>query len=153
MSDQALGIAIASCLGLTSAVGIGMGGSTGGVKRVECVRFRVGGDGYESPVDDEDEEGDAVDARVKETFDVFFGVNFGGLSGEWVVKGLEIRADEGSEEAARRLEGEVDGERGEASQLTSPAAWKTKFLDAQRRLWEKEEEVKSLKDKILEAVL
>lgn len=153
MSDQALGIAIASCLGLTSAVGIGMGGSTGGVKRVECVRFRVGGDGYESPVDDEDEEGDAVDARVKETFDVFFGVNFGGLSGEWVVKGLEIRADEGSEEAARRLEREVDGERGEASQLNSPAAWKTKFLDAQRRLWEKEEEVRSLKDKILEAVL
>jgi hypothetical protein len=164
MSDPALSIAISSCLGLTNAVGAGTGGPTGGVRRVECIRFRVGGDGYESPVDDEDEDGvDAADTmhaggpggpgeggRIKETFDVFFAVNFGGLSGEWVVKGLEIPG-EGNGEA------EVGGGAGrgmaELDRNDTPAAWKSKFLDAQRRLWESQEEVKSLKDKILEAVL
>jgi hypothetical protein len=160
MSDQALGIAISSCLGLTSAVGMGIGGPTGGVRRVECIRFRIGGDGYESPIDDDEEDGDAADnlhsgsgsgGSIKETFDVFFAVNFGGLSGEWVAKGLETTADEAGEEATRRVtSGEL--ENGETSQMT-PAAWKSKFLDAQRRLWESQEEVKSLKDRILEAVL
>jgi DNA polymerase III delta prime subunit len=160
MSDQALGIAISSCLGLTSAVGMGIGGPTGGVRRVECIRFRIGGDGYESPIDDDEEDGDAADnlhsssasgGSIKETFDVFFAVNFGGLSGEWVAKGLETTADEAGEEATRRVtSGEL--EKSEASQMT-PAAWKSKFLDAQRRLWESQEEVKSLKDRILVAVL
>lgn len=152
MSDSALGVAIASCLGLTSAVGGGIGGPTGGVRRVECIRFRVGGDGYESPVDDEDEEGESPrdGTRIKETFDVFFGVNFGGLVGEWVVKGLEISSS--SEEIGEAV-GEGSRASDELERNETPAAWKTKFLDAQRRLWEKEEEVKSLKDKILEAVL
>ncbi|KAI4608368.1 hypothetical protein J4E83_009172 [Alternaria metachromatica] len=167
MSDQALGIAISSCLGLTSAVGIGIGGPTGGVRRVECIRFRIGGDGYESPIDDDDDDGDTTGdnlrshpgnsggSRIKETFDVFFAVNFGGLTGEWVAKGLEIR-NESSEDgsAERRGDGEaaLDREGAGASQMT-PAAWKAKFLDMQRRLWEREEEVKTLKDRILEAVL
>jgi hypothetical protein len=152
MSDSALGVAIASCLGLTSAVGVGIGGPTGGVRRVECIRFRVGGDGYESPVDDEDEEGESPrdGTRIKETFDVFFGVNFGGLVGEWVVKGLEISSS--SEEIGEAVR-ESSRASDELERNETPAAWKTKFLDAQRRLWEKEEEVKSLKDKILEAVL
>ncbi|KAH6846053.1 ARS binding protein 2-domain-containing protein [Alternaria alternata] len=137
---------------LTSAVGVGIGGPTGGVRRVECIRFRVGGDGYESPVDDEDEEGESPrdGTRIKETFDVFFGVNFGGLVGEWVVKGLEISSS--SEEIGEAV-GESSRASDELERNETPAAWKTKFLDAQRRLWEKEEEVKSLKDKILEAVL
>jgi len=166
MSDQALGIAISSCLGLTSAVGIGIGGPTGGVRRVECIRFRIGGDGYESPIDDDEDDGDATGdnlrshpgnsgSRIKETFDVFFAVNFGGLTGEWVAKGLEIR-NENSEDASgdRRGDSEaaLDRDGAGASQMT-PAAWKAKFLDMQRRLWEREEEVKTLKDRILEAVL
>jgi hypothetical protein len=151
MSDQALGVAISSCLGLTSSVGLGIGGPTGGVRRVECIRFRIGGDGYESPIDDEDDEdaeGMREGGRIKETFDVLFAVSFGGLSGEWVAKGLETTSETEEEGTAAR---------GGASELErhdpGPAAWKSKFLEAQRRLWEKEEEVKSLKDKILEAVL
>jgi hypothetical protein len=146
LSDEVLGIAISSCLGLTSAVGIGTGGPTGGVRRVECIRFRVGGDGYESPIDDEDEDVMLPESgnggTIKETFDVSFAVAFGGLSGEWVAKGLSALADEvvGEERAGK------DEERGEQ-------AWKGRFLDSQRRLWEKEEEVRCLKDRILEAVL
>ena len=43
-------------------------------------------------------------------------------------------------------------ERREPGQQTV-AAWKGKFQDAQRKLWESQEEVKNLKEKILEAVL
>jgi hypothetical protein len=166
MSDQALGIAISSCLGLTSAVGVGIGGPTGGVRRVECIRFRIGGDGYESPIDDDEEDGDAAadhlrststnsgGGGIKETFDVFFAVNFGGLSGEWVAKGLEIRNENtGDESGERRGDADAGLDRSDAAGQMTPAAWKGKFLDAQRRLWESQEEVKSLKDRILEAVL
>jgi hypothetical protein len=149
MSDHSLGIAISSCLGLTSSVGLGIGGPTGGVRRVECIRFRIGGDGYESPIDDDDEnaEGMGEGGRVRETFDVLFAVSFGGLSGEWVAKGLETTSGDVGDEASRG--GLNDLER----HNPGPVAWKSKFLEAQRRLWEKEEEVKNLKDKILEAVL
>ncbi|KAF1832010.1 hypothetical protein BDW02DRAFT_641105 [Decorospora gaudefroyi] len=146
MSDQALGLAISSCLGLTSAVGVGIGGPTGGVRRVECIRFRVGGDGYESPIDEDEEDVENLQGgRVKETFDVLFAVSFGGLSGEWIAKGLETTGDDDGDE---RGDGGVGRE-----QDQGPAAWKSKFLEAQRKLWESQEEVKSLKDRILEAVL
>ena len=153
MSDQALGVAISSCLGLTGAVGIGFGGPTGGVRRVECIRFRIGGDGYESPIDEDDEDADNMHegGSVKETFDVSFAVSFGGLSGEWTAKGLETTSATIGE-APHSNAGLHEIERQDASQLT-PAAWKSKYMEAQRKLWESQEEVKSLKDKILEAVL
>lgn len=145
MTNDLIGIAISSCLGLTSAVGFGTGGPTGGVRRVECIRFRIGGDGYESPIDDEDEDADMHEGgMVKETFDVSFAVTFGGLSGEWIAKGLSASAGEEKEEVVDTRGGPEDA---------GPAAWKTKFLEAQRKLWETQEEVKNLKDKILEAVL
>ena len=155
MSDQVLGIAISSCLGMTSTVGIGTGGPTGGVRRVDCIRFRIGGDGYESPIDEDDEDADNMHegGTIKETFDVSFAVSFGGLTGEWIAKGLTATADDIEDEetaASGRRRSELD--RQDISQST-PAAWKTKFLEAQRKLWESQEEVKSLKDKILEAVL
>ncbi|KAF2818564.1 hypothetical protein CC86DRAFT_375764 [Ophiobolus disseminans] len=152
MSEQVLGIAISSCLGLTSTVGIGAGGPTGGVRRVDCIRFRIGGDGYESPIDEDDEDADNMheSGTIKETFDVSFAVSFGGLSGEWIAKGLTATAEDPDDDEAAangRRTSELD------RQDSTPAAWKTKFLEAQRKLWESQEQVKSLKDKILEAVL
>ncbi|PSN68136.1 hypothetical protein BS50DRAFT_573098 [Corynespora cassiicola Philippines] len=155
MSDQVLGIAISSCLGLTNAVGLGTGGPTGGVRRVECVRFRVGGDGYESPIDDDDEDADSMhgSGSIRETFDVSFVLSFGGLTGEWTAKGLSSNSmGEESEAAQTGAGGAHEMDRLDQSPNTA-AAWKAKFLDTQRKLWEKEEEAKSLKEKILEAVL
>jgi len=149
INDQLLNVAISSCLGLTNAVGLGIGGPNGGVRRVECVRFRIGGDGYESPIDEEDEDADNLSgANVRETFDVYFGISFGGLVGEWTAKGLCVidgateTGDMGAKEAERQ---EV--------QPSTAAGWKAKFQEAQRKLWEKEEESRGLKEKILEAVL
>lgn len=154
MSDQLLDIAISSCLGLCSAVGLGVGGPNGGVRRVECVRFRVGGDGYESPIDEDDDDADGLHdtGSIRETFDVHFGVSFGGLAGEWSAKGL-LATSTGNEQD------EEVGNNGNAQELdkhehpNTIAGWKSKFLDAQRKLWESQEESKNLKEKILEAVL
>ncbi|KAF1844661.1 uncharacterized protein K460DRAFT_284915 [Cucurbitaria berberidis CBS 394.84] len=156
MSDQALGIAISSCLGLTSAVGIGTGGPSGGVRRVECIRFRIGGDGYESPIeeeDDDDADGMHNSGSIKETFDVFFAVSFGGLTGEWIAKGLTATTSDNDLDLANPLRGGLSELERQNPDQHTPAAWKSKFLEAQRKLWETQEEVKSLKDKILEAVL
>ncbi|KAF2204370.1 hypothetical protein GQ43DRAFT_388121 [Delitschia confertaspora ATCC 74209] len=148
MPDQILSIAISSCLGLCSQVGLGAGGPTGGVKRVECMRYRIGGDGYESPVDDEDDaEGlSEGSGRIRESFDVYFNVNFKGLIGEWGVKGLSAEAVERDD-----IRGGVED--GKEVEPDSVLGWKTKFQEAQRRLWECQEEVKELRERILEAVL
>lgn len=152
MSDQILSIAISSCLGLSSAVGLGLGGPNGGVRRVECVRFRVGGDGYESPIDDDDEDVDGLNdtGSIRESFDVHFAVSFGGLSGEWSIKGLSPTASDS--EADRRAGATEEAERQDLIHNTA-AGWKTKFLEAQRRLWESQEGAKLLREKVLEAVL
>lgn len=150
MSEQLLGVAISSCLGLTSAVGLGAGGPVGGVRRVECVRFRVGGDGYESPIDEDDEDdGVAIDegGTIRETFDIFFNVSFGGLIGDWAAKGLAATSG-----AFSTASGSIPTERQEQAPTTA-AGWKAKFLDTQQRLWEKEAEARELRDKVLEAVL
>lgn len=146
MSESVLAIAISSCLGLTSAVGLGAGGPTGGVRRVECVRFRVGGDGYESPIDEEDDE--EAQGTVRESFDVFFNVNFGGLVGEWVVKGVGVEGGSADAEAGA---GEREEELGQMP--GTAAGWKARFEAVQRRLWEKEEEARVLRERVLEAVL
>lgn len=161
MSDAVLGVAISSCLGLGAAVGLGAGGPTGGVKTVECRRFRIGRDGYESPVDDEGEEGGAGDeAGVKETFDVFFSVGFGGLSGEWAVKGLDVGAGAGASAGTGAVggdgsadeDGNGSGDQGREEGEEGALLWKGRFLHTQRQLWEAQEEVQRLKDRVLDAV-
>ncbi|KAF2006244.1 hypothetical protein P154DRAFT_517901 [Amniculicola lignicola CBS 123094] len=173
INESVLSVAISSCLGLCSVVGLGTGGPVGGVRRVECVRFRVGGDGYESPVE-EDEDGDegglagvsgvGGTGNIRETFDVIFNVSFGGLMGEWSAKGLS--AVEGAGEDVGRAnyrnsgnggaavgynEGEKEGV--DANGNISGSYWKARFLEQQRRGWERDEEARCLKEKILEAVL
>lgn len=150
ISESVLAIAISSCLGLTAAVGLGAGGPTGGVRRVECVRFRVGGDGYESPIDEEDEVEGMVEGQgtVRESFDVFFNVSFGGLVGEWAVKGVGVEGGSGEVEGGSGQRGET-----ETQMPNTAAGWKARYLDVQRKLWEREEEARVLKERVLEAVL
>jgi len=155
MSDQVLSIAISSCIGLGSAVGLGTGGPHGGVRRVECSRFRIGADGYEDLIEEDDEDADGLNDTnsIKETFDVYIGVTFGGLSGEWTAKQLSAASDDNQSGGSGSGNGAVQ----ELDRLdptpNTVMGWKTKFLEAQCKLWESQEEAKSLKEKILEAVL
>jgi hypothetical protein len=150
MTDQLLNIVISSCLGLGTSVGLSLGGPTGGVRRVECTRFRVGGDGYESPIDEDEEDAEHVEAEnVKESFDIYFSVSFGPLTGEWSIKGLSPTGTDGKDMDASK-EDEADTQGGSQN---SVASWRAKYLDAQRKLWASQEEAKALREKVLEAVL
>ncbi|KAF2744477.1 hypothetical protein M011DRAFT_408236 [Sporormia fimetaria CBS 119925] len=146
-----LSFAISSCLGMCAAVGLGAGGPTGGVRRIECVRFRVGGDGYESPVDDdEDEETEGLEgAHIKESFDVHFGVSFGPMTGEWSVKGISPVAADNEDDENKKNGEKADSDE---AQNTIPY-WRSKFLEAQRKLWDNEESTRALREKVLDAVL
>lgn len=149
MNDHILGIVISSCLGLGSAVGLGAGGPNGSVRQIECVRFRVDDDGYESPVDDEDDDAEAINnaSTIRESFDVTFNVSFGPMTGQWAVKGLSAAPTTIEDKEAQRTE----EERQEVP--NTAAGWKAKYLDIQQKLWESQEGEKLLREKILEAVL
>ncbi|CAI6329148.1 unnamed protein product [Periconia digitata] len=220
-----LALTLASCLGLASGIsnnnnnnapGTGNGNSNGslasllgphapkgGIRKIECVRFRVGRDGYESPLDEDDSDDDgpatneaARDAdiaseahnsnkhsssttrrgagsRIRESFDIFFSVAFGGastsatmgsgLTGEWVVRGLSRlpvpSPSSGATTVAQRhvrddddgdLEFEGDGDDGDDDDAE---VWKARFLEARRRLREKSDEVRAVRDRVLDAAL
>lgn len=152
MSDHILGIVISSFLGMCSAVGLGAGGPMGGVRRVECVRFRVGGDGYESPIDEDDEDTGGIDASsIKESFDVYFGVSFGGLSGEWSVKGLSPTSPVEAGDQTTKNADETEGQ--DSTHSVDGKYWRARFREEQRKHWESQEVSKQLREKILEAVL
>jgi hypothetical protein len=151
MDDQILSIAISSCLGLGSAVGLGVGGPIGGVRRVECFRVQVRGDGYDSPIDEDDEDADGLSDTdsIKESFDVYFNVSFGSLTGEWSVKGLSPA----SADAEVGMGSAADEPDKQGPTNVIAAFWKSKFNETQRKFWDSQEETKTLKEKILEAVL
>jgi len=118
------------------------------------MRYYINGDGYDSPVDEEDVD-DGLDGsslgRIRETFDVYLTVSFGGLSGEWSVKGLSAVSVEGS--GSSEAGAAADARSTQDAVPDTIHGWKSKFLDAQRKMLESQEEVKGLKERILEAVL
>jgi len=158
MADSSFRLAIASCLGLCGQVGMGSGGPTGSAKKVVVQRFRIGGDGYDSPVDEDEDEMPEGGERIRESFDVVWNVTFGGLTGEWTIRGVSLDNGENKGGSPERA-GDEAGTRGSGSGQsvqdlqTTVVCWKTKFLEAQRRLCETQEEIRGLKDKVLEAVL
>lgn len=138
-------------------------------KRIMVQRFRVHGDGYDSPVDeDEDEESNLMrdedeGAEIKETFDVDWTASFGALSGSFVVRGVVIgdggeggAEAQGREERARIVDeraGRQDSARATRGSSENEEGWKRKVDDLEKRLEESQEEVQRLREKILEAVL
>jgi hypothetical protein len=87
--------------------------------------------------------------KIKETWDVFFQVSFGALSGEWSIKSLEVAA----EGAVGEREGGRAGEGGAMDVDAGAEDWKAKFEEAQKKLGEARSEVGRLRDKVLDAVL
>lgn len=158
MADSSFRLAIASCLGLCGQVGMGSGGPTGSAKKVVVQRFRIGGDGYDSPIDEDEDEMPEGGERIRESFDVVWNVTLGGLTGEWTIRGVSLDNGEnkgGGPEGAGDKAGTGGSGSGQSVQdlQTTVVCWKTKFLEAQRRLYETQEEIRGLKDKVLEAVL
>lgn len=154
----------ATWLGLTEEMGLADANTVkfhGEGKRISVTRFRVGEDGYDSPIDD-DEDGDAdgdddgdVDVqakkvakrRVKESFDVSWTVSMGGLSGEFHVKDLVITGSDGGDG------GKGGGISAHQDDVEGISDWKERYFQAQLELRSKDEEVRKLREKVLDAVL
>ncbi|KAF2840362.1 hypothetical protein M501DRAFT_913573, partial [Patellaria atrata CBS 101060] len=136
ISEDSKRISNASWLGLGQQVGLGNGGPVGGMKKVVCRRFRVSGDGYESPID-EDEE--IPEGEVKESFDVSWGLLCGSVAGEFVVRGIVVT--DGVEVSGEKMKNEDKGD------------WREKYERAKQELRKMEEEVLKMREKVLDAVL
>ena len=155
----------------TPRIGMGLG-----QKRITVQRYRVNGDGYDSPIDDDDADvsapGLARDGEdrpeVREAFDVEWTSRFGALNGSFHVRGLSLgdvtaegsasgeglsaRSSHRSHPSDPRLEGQ--GNANAASSSTRDIEqWKSRLLDMEKRLEESQEEVQRLREKVLEAVL
>jgi hypothetical protein len=146
----------------SSSVSIGLNHQSS-VKRIFAQRFRVNRDGYDSPVDDDGEEegaeltrgGDETVAEIKETFDVEWTTQFGGLTGSFQIRGLVLSGSSAQlhSDKAHQSEERFGGQDSTPRDVEVEGGWKQRVLDLERMLWEREEEVQKLKDKVLEAVL
>jgi hypothetical protein len=132
------------------------------VKRIFAQRFRVNPDGYDSAIEDDEEDEDAEGAaEVKETFDVEWTAQFGDLTGSFKIRGLVLSSggSNGAElhsDKARQSDEGIGGQdttKATTGDVETEGGLKQRVLELERRLWEREEEVQKLRDKILEAVL
>jgi hypothetical protein len=147
-SEDVFRLTCASWLGLNLQLGLSCSGvqSTGAGKKITVRRFRVGGDGYDSPLD----EDDAVDAsdEIRETFDVSWTLALGDCAGKFSFKGIILgQARDAIWDAGDDLMDTGSG----AEQ--GPERWKEKFVKMEKKIKEQEEEIRRLRDRVLEAIL
>jgi ARS binding protein 2 len=115
-----------------------------GVKKIHVRRFRVSGDGYESPVDSETSDGE--ESGIKQTFDVEWELGLGALAGRFSVKGLVLAGGQLSVGGSPETESAMEG-------IESPEHWRRKFDATQRELEKTREELKGLRDDVLKVAL
>ncbi|KAL1636906.1 hypothetical protein SLS56_001003 [Neofusicoccum ribis] len=142
-----------SWLGYSTHLGLGPAPLPSGIKKIVVQKYRVSEDGYESPVDEDDDEREestpapGQGMKIKETFDVSWSLMLGGCSGKFSVKGLMIDAG-GDDEG----EGEKEGKEGGPSKDNGKSlAERVKELEA--KLKGKDKEVQLWRQRVLEAVL
>lgn len=140
----------ASWLGL-SLSGSGSSAPSGSsTKEIVVQRFRVGQDGYDSPIYDEDEDAE-VSALVKETFDVSWSWSFGGVTGAFHAKGLTIPNKAGETIDDIHANGEVANSSEAADSATID--WQKRFMALEARLRDRDRELQDLRDRVLDTVL
>jgi hypothetical protein len=147
-SEDIFRLTCASWLGLNIQLGLSSAGvqSTGAGKKIIIRRFRVGGDGYDSPMD-EDDAAD-VGEEIREIFDVEWSLAMGDCAGRFSIKGLSLGQRDGWDDG----EGLETAGGGDVAD-PSGKGWKERFLESERRVREQGEEIKRLKDKVLDAIL
>jgi hypothetical protein len=159
-SDDPNALAADDVLRLTCAAWLGVSPpqqpfGTTGVKKIHVRRFRVSGDGYESPMD-EDGDDDADDAgsggvlaaNVKQTFDIEWELGLGCMAGKFAVKGLVLGGEHGGSPITVSEGREVEMEGVESS-----SDWRRKWLETKAELEKTREELKTIRDDVLKVAL
>ncbi|KIV99126.1 hypothetical protein, variant 1 [Verruconis gallopava] len=125
-----------------SWLGIRNGGANAPRQRKILVhRFRVGGDGYDSPLDDEAtlSEGD----KIRETFDVEWAHSLGGIEGRFAVRGVSLQHTRLGTEQDSDMNIDDAGEEG----------WRERYLRAEAQRKAQQEELEQLKARILDVLV
>jgi len=160
--EDLFNVTAANWLGLAAGLGMmdGVGVTTGSGRWIRVTRYRLGDDGYESPVDDDEGDGDDGGgggghdgSEVREVFDVGWSLGLGGMVGRFDVKGLVLEGGERGSDGKDM--GEVVDEGGgyASSKVYEESSYKEKYEALRRELMKREEEVRLLRDRVLEAVL
>jgi hypothetical protein len=154
-SDEIFLFTCATWLGLSAPSGSPAAGvwnpvvsSGSGAKKIVARKFRVNRDGYDSPVDDEDEDMESEPSAIKETFDVEWELTLGGLGGKFHVKGLVLSETQGGTPANKD----------ESPQSTTSGEdtvdfWRSRSQNWEKRYKERDEEFRDLRDRVLETVM
>ncbi|KAK8248208.1 ARS binding protein 2-domain-containing protein [Phyllosticta capitalensis] len=146
-------VTLACWLGYATQLGLASGPVAGGQKKISVQKYRISGDGYESPIDDnEDEDGQTdgtpaagEDGKIKEVFDVSWSLLLGGCGGDFKVQGLSI------ESAETEQEEETQGEQADDAEKEKKLEDRVKALEAE--LKNKDKEVQEWRQRVLEVVL
>lgn len=150
-------VTFACWLGYAAQLGLANGPVPGGQKKIAVQKYRISGDGYESPIDDEEDEDGQTDGtpaagdegKIKEVFDVSWSLLFGGCSGEFKMQGLSMDGAEADEaEEAEETRGEQDEDEAEKQKKLLD---RVKALEA--ALKTKDKEVQEWRQRVLEVVL
>ncbi|KAL9076058.1 MAG: hypothetical protein Q9157_003786 [Trypethelium eluteriae] len=178
-AEEAHKLAAALWLGLGAQLGVVDRGvaPAGGQKKIVVRRSKMGEDGYEVPLDDDD----PTTLGVVESFDISWSLLMGGLAAEFSVKGLMIAgggfgkapggasAGPGLGSASDLTEGPLAAAIGPGvtfagtgygsgfpslkDPMQNAVMWKRRFEDLKRKTDRRDVEMEELKDKILGLVL
>lgn len=146
--DDASNQGLANWLGFSTHLGLGSTPVPSGIKKIDVQKYRVSDDGYESPIDPDDDSALALGdgSKIKETFDVSWALTLGGCTGKFAVKGLMIE----SKGCGEKEENE-GGEKLQSKQKEKSLEERVKELEGQ--LKGKDREVQLWRQRVLEAVL
>ena len=166
--NDVLRVIHASWLGIAHLLAIDQG-SVGSGKIIQAHQYRIDGDGYEVPIDDDNrtdtsrgERGGSDESSaqksalrdVKETFDVSWTLHLGGLSSQFQLKGLKLPTDS-TKDYGSITDDNVVGLHSSAADIAAAGqdVWKQKWSEMQDALKAKEREVQQLRDQVIDAVL
>ncbi|KAF4542787.1 ARS binding protein 2 [Lasiodiplodia theobromae] len=146
--DDASNQGLANWLGFSTHLGLGPTPVPSGIKKIDVQKYRVSDDGYESPIDPDDDSALALGdgSKIKETFDVSWALTLGGCTGKFAVKGLMIES-----KGCGEKEEKEGGEGLQSKQKEKSLEERVKELEGQ--LKGKDREVQLWRQRVLEAVL
>ncbi|KAK7730805.1 hypothetical protein SLS57_001639 [Botryosphaeria dothidea] len=149
--DSSINQGLVNWLGYSTHIGLGHAPIPSGIKKIVVQKYRVSDDGYESPIDEDDDEREEIalgeGTRIKETFDVSWSLMFGGCTGKFAAKGLMIEPKDEEGEVLKAGSGAGGGSADKGKSLEE----RVKDLEAQ--LKGKDREVQLWRQRVLEAVL
>lgn len=123
--------------------------SAAGVKKIHVRRYRIDDNGYESPIDEEDEvTDDEAHYNIKQTFDIEWDLSLGALAGKFSVKGLVVGSDT-SEGSTPRTTGDGMGMEalGDVDEL------RRRYVDLKSELEKAKEELRNVREGVLRVAL